>query len=99
MSESDSEKGRSNLKKSFSRKKEGRGRKKRENKTKKSGYDSISESDSEKESTSTSARMKPQKLSGKGVFADFLSQFEACRAYNKMVRKRVSISVIFMLSR
>ena len=88
MSESDnSEKGRSNLKKSFSPKKEGRGRKKRENKTKKPGYDSISESDSEKESKPTSARMKPQKFSGNGVFADFLSQFEACRAYNRWSEK------------
>ena len=87
MSESDSEKGRSNLKKSFSRKKEGRGRKKRAIQTKKSGYVSISESDSEKESKPTSARMKPQKFSGNGVFADFLSQFEACRAYNRWSEK------------
>ncbi len=45
----------------------------------------VSDSSSESERDGSSYRkltMKPQRYNGKTVFADFLSQFEACKAYN-----------------
>ena len=43
---------------------------------------SSSESETDAGRSSGKAKMKPQRFNGKGVFADFLSQFEACKAYN-----------------
>ena len=85
--------GKTNRKELASRDKERNVRKKRGIRTKNSGYTSVSESGSEKESKSTNGRMKPQKFNGKGVLADFLSQFEACRDYNKWSNKEAAFQL------
>ncbi|XP_072022073.1 uncharacterized protein [Amphiura filiformis] len=78
-------------KKSSPRKKQMKGRKKREVQMKQSDCTSMSES--EKVSRPTSARMRPQKYDGKGVLADFLSQFEACREYNRWSDKEAAFQL------
>ena len=37
--------------------------------------------------------MKPQKFNGKGVLADFLSQFEACRDYNRWTDREAAFQL------
>ena len=50
------------------------------------------ESDSEKYCKTKSTQMKPQKFNGKGELADFLSQFEACRDYDRWTDKVVAFN-------
>ena len=37
--------------------------------------------------------MKPQRFDGNGVFADFLSQFEACPEYNRWSKKKAAFEL------
>ena len=53
-------------------------------------HSKTSDSDSEEGGKFKSTHMKPHKFDGKGVFADFLSQFEACRDYNRWSEKEAA---------
>ena len=52
-----------------------------------------SESESETNGKSKSSQMKPQKFNGTDVFSDFLSQFEACKEYNRWTEREAAFQL------